>query len=99
MRRRATLLLLVVLCFVAPMMAEQPPDFAREGLPFLRKHCLRCHSGKEPKAELSLDVFRNGGTVVKQRKVWNNVRKMIRTGDMPPRERPRPCCVKPHPIR
>jgi mono/diheme cytochrome c family protein len=65
-------------------------DFAQGGRPFLEKHCLACHSGAEPKAELSLEAFRDSAAVVKQRKVWDSVLKMVTAGDMPPVDRPRP---------
>lgn len=70
--------------------ADVAPDFAKGGRPFLEKHCLMCHSGKEPKAELSLEAYRDGPSVVRQRKVWDTVLRMIATGEMPPKERPRP---------
>jgi hypothetical protein len=69
---------------------ETAPDFARAGRPFLEKHCLGCHSGEKPKAELSLDVFRDSASVVRQRKVWDHVLEMIHAGEMPPKQRPRP---------
>lgn len=70
--------------------AEDAPDFAKLGAPFLKKHCVECHSGKEPKAELALDQFGDSMSVIKQRKTWDNVLKQITSGDMPPKDRPRP---------
>lgn len=70
--------------------ADPPPDFARDARPFLEKHCLSCHGGKEPKAELALDTFRDSMSIVRQRKVWDNVLKMVAAGEMPPQEKPRP---------
>lgn len=70
--------------------AEDPPNFTADGRAFLEKHCLKCHGGADPKGELSLDGFRDTTSVVRQRKVWNNVLKVIRTGYMPPEDRPRP---------
>ena len=43
------------------------PDFSRDGVPFLKKHCLECHSGDNPKAELSLEGYRDSASVVKGR--------------------------------
>jgi hypothetical protein len=74
-------------------MAGSPaPDFARSGRPFLEQYCIRCHGGKEPKAQLSLEGYRSAAALVKQRKVWMNVQKMVLAGEMPPRgkNRPRP---------
>ncbi len=70
---------------------DTPPDFAKTGRPFLEKYCIGCHGGKEPKAELSLEPYRDAAALVKQRKVWDNVRKMLITGEMPPKDKnPRP---------
>ena len=71
--------------------ADAPaPVFDKVGRAFIEKHCLACHSGKAPKAELSLEPFRDSASVVKQRKVWDNALKMIATGEMLPNARPRP---------
>lgn len=71
--------------------ADEPaPDFAKAGRPFIERHCLVCHSGKEPKAELSLEAFRDSASVVRQRKVWQNVLRMVTSGEMPPKDRTRP---------
>lgn len=74
----------------ATVLAETPPDFAREGLPFLRQHCVRCHGGQDAKAELRLDRFRDSSVVVKHRKLFENVVKMLRTGAMPPEDETQP---------
>jgi hypothetical protein len=71
-------------------LAAPAPKFSPIGTSFLEKHCFKCHSGKEPKAELSLDTYRNSGSLIEQRKVWDNVRKMITAGEMPPKGRPQP---------
>ncbi|MDA1055269.1 MAG: DUF1592 domain-containing protein [Planctomycetota bacterium] len=70
--------------------ADIPPEFDKAGRAFLEKHCLKCHSGSKPKAELSLAAFRDSASVVKDRKIWNNVRKMIVAGEMPPKDKPQP---------
>jgi hypothetical protein len=91
-RRCSLILIFVATVFTTSnrVSAETPPDFARLGGPFLKKHCFSCHSGKQPKAELSLQAFSDSAPMVKQRKLWDNVLKMIRTGEMPPKGRPRP---------
>src|SRR5580692_1022334 len=88
-----TLSLLVLIGTSTNLTADEPaPDFGKLGRSFLDKHCIACHGGKKPKADLSLEPFRDSTSVVKQRKVWDNVRKMIAAGEMPPKEsdRPRP---------
>ena len=44
------------------------PEFSSIGLPFLQKNCLSCHSGAKPKAELSLDVYKDSAALIKNRK-------------------------------
>jgi mono/diheme cytochrome c family protein len=69
---------------------EAPPDFSKAGLAFLKQHCLECHSGDKPKAELSLAGFIDNGSVVKKRKTWESVLKMVESGEMPPDDKPQP---------
>ena len=69
---------------------EAPPDFSKAGLAFLKQHCLECHSGDKPKAELSLAGFIDNGSVVKKRKTWESGLKMVESGEMPPDDKPQP---------
>ena len=50
---------------------DSPPDFSKTGVAFLKQHCLECHSGDKPKAELSLSSFLDNGSVVRKR-AWIN---------------------------
>ncbi len=75
----------------APSMNSAPmSDFATVGIDFLQKHCLKCHGEKDPKADLALHTYRDDTSVVKERKVWENVLQMVQSGEMPPKPRPRP---------
>jgi hypothetical protein len=69
---------------------ETPPDFSKAGVAFLKQYCLECHSGEKPKAELSLAGFTDNASVVKKRKTWESVLKMVESGEMPPDNQPRP---------
>lgn len=66
------------------------PDFAQAVRPFLEKHCIGCHGATKPEAELSLDRFRDSNTMVRSRKTWMNVVKLVRAGEMPPEGKPKP---------
>jgi len=70
--------------------AEQPPNFSVAGLAFVQKHCVSCHGGDEPAAEMSLTAFRDSGSLVKQRKVWDAIVRVINAGEMPPDDQPQP---------
>jgi len=69
---------------------DKVPEFTSIGLPFLQKNCLACHSGIKPKAELSLDNFKDSASLIKNRKVWDNVVRNIISGEMPPKNKLRP---------
>lgn len=67
-----------------------PSDFAKNGLPFVEKHCLHCHGEKVQKADLALHTDKDELALLKNRKVWQNVVHMVQMGEMPPKGRPRP---------
>jgi mono/diheme cytochrome c family protein len=64
--------------------------WTRDGAPFLARHCTACHGEKKPKADLALHVYRDEQAVLKDRKHWDAVVKMVQSGQMPPETRPRP---------
>ena len=68
------------------------PTFARDVLPFLKAHCFHCHGKPDGKneADLTLDRFKDDLSLQQDRKLWDNVLHMLRSGEMPPKERPRP---------
>ncbi|SIN98922.1 Planctomycete cytochrome C [Singulisphaera sp. GP187] len=66
------------------------PSFSKGAVPFLTKHCYACHGNGKTKGDLTLDADRDERAVEKNRKVWENVLEMIRAGEMPPKNRPRP---------
>lgn len=88
------LLALTALVISGPALgaSDAAPDFAKTGRPFLEKYCIGCHGGDKPKADLTLVPYRDAAGLVKQRKVWENVLKMLVAGEMPPKgkDRPRP---------
>ncbi len=69
---------------------DNAANFSKDGFPFLQKNCLSCHSGKKPKAELSLDIYPDSLSLQKNRKVWDNVIRNINSGEMPPKEKLKP---------
>jgi hypothetical protein len=72
--------------------AKEPAavSFAKDVVPFLTKHCYACHGNGKKRADLALDKYQNEEAVQKDRQVWENVLHMLRGGEMPPKERPRP---------
>jgi hypothetical protein len=77
-----------------PGTGEKQATFATGVLPFLTKHCFACHGNGKKRGDLSLDGYRDDQAVQKDRKVWDNVVHMVRSGAMPPKERPRPAVAE-----
>jgi mono/diheme cytochrome c family protein len=64
--------------------------YQKDILPFLKSHCFACHGNGKARAELSFDKYTDDASVLNDRKVWDNVRHMLKAREMPPPERPRP---------
>jgi len=77
---------LILIAFAANPGGETPSGFAEEGLPFLKKYCFSCHTGDQPAAEVSLDVFSDDRSLIENRDIWDRVLDMVATGYMPPTE-------------
>ena len=70
----------------ASVSAAEPktsPEFKQAGVTFLKKHCVGCHGPTKPKAELSLHVYVDEATILKDRKKWPDILKMVESGEMP----------------
>lgn len=59
-------------------------------VPFVNKHCVQCHGPKKKNADLALHVYTDVKTILKDRKKWHEVVRMVHTGEMPPEKQPRP---------
>jgi hypothetical protein len=86
-----------LLCFLILMMAAPSAtaaDFAGAG--FLQKYCLACHGDKKPKADLSLQTYRDEDSVLRGRKTFATVLERLHAGEMPPegKNRPRPTAAE-----
>ena len=69
---------------------REPSAYQKDVLPFLKQHCFACHGNGKAKADLSFDKYTDDASVVADRKVWDNVRHMLKAREMPPPERPQP---------
>ena len=99
--RLATWMILAAFTVPATSSAEAPPatapatnEFATQVVPFLNRHCNRCHGGKEPHGELSLERFRESANVQQEFTVWQNVLKMTLERQMPPEDEPQPTAAE-----
>ena len=64
--------------------------FTKQVAPFLTKHCIHCHGGKKPKADLRFDVFSDQLSALKDRTVWSRVLQALNNHEMPPHGRIQP---------
>jgi Protein of unknown function (DUF1592)/Protein of unknown function (DUF1588)/Protein of unknown function (DUF1587)/Protein of unknown function (DUF1585)/Protein of unknown function (DUF1595)/Planctomycete cytochrome C len=71
----------------------QKPDVSKVA-GFLQKHCTHCHGEKVKRADLALHTYRDVSSLLRDRKRWQAVLKMVRSGEMPPPKRPRPTAAE-----
>jgi hypothetical protein len=64
--------------------------FEKDIVPFFAKYCTACHGGKKPKADLSLEKFKDEKTAAEHRPLWEKVAQHLRSGEMPPEGRKKP---------
>lgn len=65
-------------------------SFESEIKPFLNEYCFSCHSDAKRKADLSLEGFTDESTAIKERDIWEKVLLNLRSGEMPPSNKPQP---------
>ncbi|MBX3398450.1 MAG: DUF1592 domain-containing protein [Gemmataceae bacterium] len=70
--------------------SAKPVIYEKQILPFLKSHCTGCHGGGKPKADLSFAKYMDDASLVADRKIWETVRQMVKSREMPPPEKPRP---------
>ncbi|MCA9179390.1 MAG: DUF1592 domain-containing protein [Planctomycetales bacterium] len=58
--------------------------------PMLQRYCGECHSGDTTEADIDLGAFGNLADVRRQPDVWIKVRRMLDSGQMPPKDSPQP---------
>ncbi len=58
--------------------------------PILTKYCVSCHGTKDQQASLDLSIFTDELSVLKERKRWENIQRMLRASEMPPKDQPQP---------
>src|SRR4051794_20113221 len=70
------------------------PTFRADGVAFLKKHCLGCHAGEKPKADLALDRYADDSALLRDRKTWLRVLDTLKAGEMPPPAKPQPTAAE-----
>ncbi len=99
-RKEKSFLILVASLWFFPMMqgsaAAGEPDkikigFEKIAAPFLKDHCLRCHGPAKQAGKFRLDTLK-GTMSAKAGEIphWQSILERLATGEMPPKEEPRP---------
>lgn len=89
--RPSTVVTLLVLALPpGPAFAVPAADVAEAIVPFVTTHCGACHLGSNREGDVSLEDFKDEGAILKTRKTWTRALEQIRSGEMPPKDRPRP---------
>lgn len=57
---------------------------------FLNQYCQRCHGTENPKAGFSVTAFTDELSLLKARKKWDQLRQVVRQGEMPPQSAKQP---------
>ncbi len=57
---------------------------------FFAQHCQKCHSGSKPKGDFQIESLTQDFADRKNREQWLTVQEQLKTGDMPPKDKPRP---------
>ena len=70
--------------------SEEVKQFDDQVRPVLSRHCVACHGADKPKGKLRLDNLNLDLTDSTNREHWAAVVERVRSGEMPPEERPRP---------
>lgn len=92
----AILLALVGYLTQAPHDAPAQPkqkassDVEKVIIPYVQKHCVQCHGPKKKNAQLALHIYTDEQSILKDRKRWIEVIRMVHSGEMPPDKQPRP---------
>ena len=72
--------------------ADAPPkpaadDFAARVVPLLEANCLGCHNNKDNSGGINLEGITTTAQAKKDRKLWEDVERVLADGTMPPKKR------------
>ena len=89
-RLHPAIFLVLGLLLRSPAAFAETSAFVTDGLPFLQKHCVSCHGKDKQKGDFALHEFRDDLSVLRARKRWRDVAELVRSGEMPPDDKPQP---------
>jgi hypothetical protein len=70
--------------------AEFTDELAGVADPIFNKYCLDCHGTKKQKGNIRLDTLSRNLSDTKTAIAWRDILDVLRAGEMPPEEKPRP---------
>ncbi len=82
-----TRLSLLLLSLAVP---AQAAEFSKEGVAFLAKHCYSCHGAEKKRGEIAFHTIKDDASLIKERKLFDTVLRVVASGEMPPKDKPRP---------
>jgi hypothetical protein len=65
-------------------------SFEKHAVPLIDRYCKRCHGDTRARAELNLESYKTGDSVLKNRKAFEAALKMLRGRKMPPKKADQP---------
>ncbi len=84
---RSYVFLLAWICgFITAESVNAEDSFESSIRPFLKYHCIECHSGTAPEGKLDLTAFENRQSLSIGFSVWKEIEQRVATGNMPPKE-------------
>jgi hypothetical protein len=89
---------LAVVLVGGPVFAEYQPlpgsleqvDYTMHVKEFLAEYCWDCHDDVTQKADLNLAKYQDAPRMYEERRLWEAVRDMLETREMPPSKKPQP---------
>lgn len=72
---------------------------AAEVRSFFTRHCVDCHGADEAKGGLRLDTLTDDFVAAGTARTWTKVLERVASGEMPPKDSPRPPAVEVKPMR
>lgn len=88
--QRSVGVLFVLASMASVCRGGSPADVQNVVVPFVTKHCVGCHGVDDPEGGLTLHGFTTDAAILEKHRVWTKVLEAVRSGQMPPREEPRP---------
>ena len=62
-------------------------NFEKDILPLIEDHCFGCHGDGQEKGGIKFDSFKTAGNIHRGYKLWEQVFRKVRAGEMPPEGR------------